>query len=68
LKHAIALDPKRASAHCALGEFYLSEARLVDAELSFRAACDIDGTLASALHGLDRVHVAGSGETCAEEA
>lgn len=54
LQHAVALDPKRATAHCALGELYLVLDRPDDAANSFRGALTIDEQSAAALHGMER--------------
>jgi Tfp pilus assembly protein PilF len=53
LKHAIAIDPQLASAHCALGELYLGLARPGEAEESFRRALAIDATDATAIRGME---------------
>ncbi|MCA6120300.1 tetratricopeptide repeat protein [Bradyrhizobium sp. WSM 1704] len=54
LKHAVALDPKRLSAHCALGELYLVLNRADDAASSFRGALIIDAESAEAVRGMER--------------
>jgi tetratricopeptide (TPR) repeat protein len=53
-KHALALDPRLMSAHCALGELYLALERSGDARASFQCALAIDATYAAALHGIAR--------------
>lgn len=53
LKHALALDPQRVTAHCTLGDFYLAHARPDDAEVSFRGALAIDAAHAGALRGYE---------------
>lgn len=55
LKHALALDPQRVTAHCALGDLYLALERTGDAETSFRGALAIDAASAVALRGIERV-------------
>lgn len=42
LKHAVALDPRLVTAHCALGDLYLALGRNDAAGASFRRALDID--------------------------
>ncbi|MBR0871352.1 tetratricopeptide repeat protein [Bradyrhizobium tropiciagri] len=59
LKHAVALDPQRATAHCALGELYLVLDRPDDAASSFRGALTIDTESAAALRGMERVQAPG---------
>jgi Tfp pilus assembly protein PilF len=54
LHHALALDPRRASAHCALGELYLALARPGDAAASFGQALAIDETNVAASRGMER--------------
>jgi tetratricopeptide (TPR) repeat protein len=54
-KHALALDPLRITAHCALGELYLSLADQTEAEASFRAALTLNADHAAAARGLERV-------------
>ncbi|QPF87798.1 tetratricopeptide repeat protein [Bradyrhizobium genosp. L] len=54
LKHAVSLDPQRATAHCALGDLYLSVERPDDAETSFRKALTIDAESAAARQGIER--------------
>jgi tetratricopeptide (TPR) repeat protein len=55
LKHALALDPRRVTAHCALGDLYLALDRPGDAETSFRGALTIDAGSVIALRGIERV-------------
>ncbi|MCC8961266.1 tetratricopeptide repeat protein [Bradyrhizobium sp. Pear76] len=55
LKHAVALDPRRATAHCTLGDLYLVLDRPDDAEASFREALTIDAESVVALRGIERV-------------
>jgi tetratricopeptide (TPR) repeat protein len=55
LKHALALDPRRVTAHCALGDLYLVLDRAGDAETSFRGALTIDAGSVVALRGIERV-------------
>ncbi|TAI61189.1 tetratricopeptide repeat protein [Bradyrhizobium sp. Leo170] len=55
LKHALALDPQRVTAHCALGDLYCVLDRPDDAETSFRGALSIDAGSAVALRGIERV-------------
>jgi len=54
LNHALALDPRRVSAHCALGELYLALARPGDAAASFGRALAIDETNVPASRGMER--------------
>ena len=54
LKHALALDPRCAGAHCALGEVYLGADRHGDAEAAFRAALALDENNLQARCGLER--------------
>jgi tetratricopeptide (TPR) repeat protein len=54
LNHALALDPRRITAHCALGELYLALARPGDAAASFGRALAIDETNVQASHGMQR--------------
>jgi tetratricopeptide (TPR) repeat protein len=58
LKHALALDPKRINAHCALGDLYLSLSRLGEAEVSFRNALAIDAEHVSAIRGVEQARSA----------
>ncbi|WP_244066673.1 tetratricopeptide repeat protein [Bradyrhizobium sp. Ce-3] len=58
LKHAVALDPYRVTAHCALGDLYLLLERHNDASASFREAQALDAESAAALHGIERVQAA----------
>ncbi|WP_051334571.1 tetratricopeptide repeat protein [Bradyrhizobium sp. Ai1a-2] len=60
LKHALALDPQRVTARCALGDLYLATARPDDAQTSFREALTIDAENAVALRGIERVHASHS--------
>jgi Tfp pilus assembly protein PilF len=55
LRHAIALDPNLASAHCALGTAYLALERPSDAASSFRSALDIDPDCTDAAQALQRI-------------
>lgn len=55
LKHALALDPQRVSAHFALGEFYLSLDRVADADASFSSARAIDAENAVAARKIDQM-------------
>jgi tetratricopeptide (TPR) repeat protein len=52
LTHALALNPRLVTAHCALGELYLALGRRVEAGASFRRALEIDPACAAALQGL----------------
>jgi tetratricopeptide (TPR) repeat protein len=52
LKHALALNPRLVSAHCALGELYLGLGRNIDAGESFQRALEIDGACAAALRAI----------------
>ena len=54
LQHALALEPRRVSAHCALGELYLALARPDDAAASFGRALAIDETNVAASRGMER--------------
>ncbi|MGY3696648.1 tetratricopeptide (TPR) repeat protein [Bradyrhizobium sp. USDA 3240] len=54
LKHAVALDPRRVTAHCALADVYLTLDRPDEASASFREALAIDAGSAAALHGIER--------------
>jgi Tfp pilus assembly protein PilF len=54
LKHALMLDPRAVTAHCALGDLYLALGRRADAEESFRCALAVDPTCAAALHGIEQ--------------
>jgi Tfp pilus assembly protein PilF len=65
LKHAIALNPRLLSAHCALGELYLKRGRRDDAEVSFRGALAIDPNCAAALRGMERLTASARAETIA---
>jgi tetratricopeptide (TPR) repeat protein len=67
LKHALALDPKRASAHCALGELHLSLSRPGVAEACFRDALAIDAEHDAATRGIDRARRAMLHEEIIEE-
>jgi tetratricopeptide (TPR) repeat protein len=58
LRHALALEPRRVSAHCALGELHLALDRCADAEASFRHALAIDADHAAAACGIE--HARGS--------
>lgn len=60
LKHALALDPQRVSAHFALGEFYLSLDRVADADASFSSARALDAESAVAALKIDQMDGAGS--------
>jgi len=53
LNHALALNPKLATAHCALGDLYRERGRAADAEASFRRALAIDPDCAPALRALE---------------
>jgi tetratricopeptide (TPR) repeat protein len=52
LKHALALNPRLVTAHCALGELYLALERRVDAGASFRRALEINPNCADALRAI----------------
>lgn len=54
LKHAVALDPRRVTAHCALADLYLTLERPDEASTSFREALAIDAGSAAALLGIER--------------
>jgi tetratricopeptide (TPR) repeat protein len=54
LEHALALDPRRASAHCALGELWIAIDRAADADAAFHRALAIDPGNAAALRGIER--------------
>ncbi|WP_420969878.1 tetratricopeptide repeat protein [Bradyrhizobium sp. B120] len=54
LKHAVALDPRRVTAHCALADVYLMLERPDDASASFHQALAIDAGSTAALHGIER--------------
>src|SRR5262249_817116 len=54
LNHAVALDPRLVSAHCALGDLYLVLARPGDAAASFGHALAVDETSAEALRGMEQ--------------
>ncbi len=54
-RHALALHPKFAPAHCGLGDVFLVLGRRVDAGASFRRALDIDRGLIAAHRGLERL-------------
>lgn len=55
LKHAIALDPNRVTAHCALGDLSLALQQHDEAAASFRKALTLDAESVAALHGIERV-------------
>lgn len=55
LKHAIALDPSRVTAHCALGDLSLARQQHDEAEASFRTALAFDTQSVVALQGIERV-------------
>jgi tetratricopeptide (TPR) repeat protein len=55
LKHAVALNPRLVTAHCALGDLYLALGRKVDAGASFRRALEIDPFCAQALRAIGHV-------------
>ncbi|MGO9673696.1 MAG: tetratricopeptide repeat protein [Methylocella sp.] len=57
-QHALALHPKFVTAHCGLGDVYLSLGRRVDAGASFRRALDIDRGSSAAHRGLERLRLA----------
>lgn len=60
-RHALALNPERAAAHCGLGDVLFALGRRMDAAASFRRALDIDSGCAAAQLGLDRLqHAAAS--------
>jgi tetratricopeptide (TPR) repeat protein len=52
LKHAVALNPRLVTAHCALGDLYFALGRKVDAGASFRRALEIDPSCAAALRAI----------------
>lgn len=54
LKHAVALDPRRVTAHCALADVYLLLERPDEASASFREALAIDAGSTAALRGIER--------------
>ncbi|HET6378438.1 MAG TPA: tetratricopeptide repeat protein [Methylocella sp.] len=54
-RHALALNPQRAPAHCGLGDVLLALGRRADAAASFRRALGIDAACAPAQLGLDRL-------------
>ncbi|WP_076862725.1 tetratricopeptide repeat protein [Bradyrhizobium mercantei] len=58
LKHAVALDPQRLTAHCALADLYLMLERPDEASASFREALALDAGSAAALHGIERARTA----------
>ncbi len=58
LKHALALDPRCASAHHALGELYVGLGRPADAEAAFRAALALDPSDTDAQSGVERARSA----------
>jgi tetratricopeptide (TPR) repeat protein len=58
LKHALALDPQRISAHCALGELYMAIAQPADAETAFDRALAIDSDNPAALRGIEHARCA----------
>lgn len=55
LKHAIALDARRVSAHCALGALYAELGRSADASAAYRAALAFDDGNQDARNGLRRL-------------
>ncbi|MGN1289593.1 MAG: tetratricopeptide repeat protein [Bradyrhizobium sp.] len=58
LKHAVALDPRRVTAHCALADLYLTLEQPNEASTSFRDALAIDAGSAAALLGIERAQTA----------
>jgi tetratricopeptide (TPR) repeat protein len=60
LKHALMLDPRAVTAHCALGELYLARGRKADAEASFRRALALDPACSAALRGIKHAPTDGS--------
>ena len=54
-RHALALHPKFAPAHCGLGDVFLVLGRRVDAGASFRRALEIDRGSIAAHRGLERL-------------
>ncbi|MES5481646.1 tetratricopeptide repeat protein [Bradyrhizobium sp. INPA03-11B] len=58
LKHAVALDPRRVTAHCALADLYLTLEQPNEASTSFREALAIDAGSAAALLGIERAQIA----------
>ncbi len=54
LKHALALDAQRVTAHCALGDLYLVLKRPNDAQASFHSALAVDPASPVALRGIER--------------
>jgi tetratricopeptide (TPR) repeat protein len=60
LKHALMLDARAVTAHCALGELYLARGRKADAEASFRRALALDPACNAALRGIKHAPTDGS--------